>query len=258
VEAVFRETARYAARVTGLGLWQPRVLPWIKLATTSWFGPETDGSAQSEKRRAETDPAGIVIGEQTIPLSDREADELRGQIETAMGQGLRAVTIEIDRQPISVPASYETLAALEKLQAARSSSAESTGGSQEAGKSKKLSEKEVLVIKPNEEQVESEGHFGRREAPSLASPSSLTTPPKQHQLEGLKWLQKAWATGRPGVLLADDMGLGKTLQALAFLVWLREGMSSGIVDRAPIIVVAPTGLLENWRAEHDRHLSRPV
>jgi SNF2 domain-containing protein len=59
------------------------------------------------------------------------------------------------------------------------------------------------------------------------------------------------------VLLADDMGLGKTLQGLAFLAWLREGMVSGVIDRAPVLVVAPTGLLENWRAEHDRHLSKP-
>jgi SNF2 family DNA or RNA helicase len=53
------------------------------------------------------------------------------------------------------------------------------------------------------------------------------------------------------------MGLGKTFQSLAFLAWLREGMKSATIERAPILVVAPTGLLENWRAEHDRHLSRP-
>jgi SNF2 family DNA or RNA helicase len=59
------------------------------------------------------------------------------------------------------------------------------------------------------------------------------------------------------VLLADDMGLGKTLQGLAFLAWLREGMTSGTIPKAPLIIVAPTGLLENWRAEHDRHLAAP-
>jgi SNF2 family DNA or RNA helicase len=53
------------------------------------------------------------------------------------------------------------------------------------------------------------------------------------------------------------MGLGKTFQSLAFLAWLREGMASGAMKRAPILVVAPTGLLENWRAEHDRHLLTP-
>ena len=53
------------------------------------------------------------------------------------------------------------------------------------------------------------------------------------------------------------MGLGKTLQGLAFVAWLREGMASGIILRAPILIVAPTGLLENWRAEHALHLHAP-
>jgi len=58
-------------------------------------------------------------------------------------------------------------------------------------------------------------------------------------------------------LLADDMGLGKTLQGLAFLAWIRDGMTSGAITRAPILIVAPTGLLANWQAEHDAHLTAP-
>ena len=48
------------------------------------------------------------------------------------------------------------------------------------------------------------------------------------------------------------MGLGKTLEALAFLscVKKRDGGS-----RKPMLVVAPTGLIRNWRDEHDKHLS---
>jgi SNF2 family DNA or RNA helicase len=56
-------------------------------------------------------------------------------------------------------------------------------------------------------------------------------------------------------LLADEMGLGKTLQVLAFLAWLRDSMQLGVVARAPVLVVAPTGLLANWKAEHGRHLA---
>ena len=85
----------------------------------------------------------------------------------------------------------------------------------------------------------------------------MLTALKTHQLAGLAWLQDAWRQGRPGVLLADDMGLGKTLQALAFLAWLREGMAISVVSPAPVLIVAPTGLLENWREEHDRHLAKP-
>jgi hypothetical protein len=258
LEAVFRETSKYAERVTGLGLWQPRVLPWIKVGTTSWFGPEKDKTVDSTVQDAARDPAGIIVGEKLIPLSDRDADELRGRIESAIGQGQNTVPLAVEGQSINIPASYETLAALEELRAARSSTEHSVDSSQHAEKSTKLtSEKEVLVIKPNEEKVEVEGQVGRRTAPVFGLPLCLATPPKQHQVEGLSWLQKAWAAGRPGVLLADDMGLGKTLQGLAFLAWLREGMASKVIAHSPILIVAPTGLLENWRAEHDRHLSNP-
>ena len=99
------------------------------------------------------------------------------------------------------------------------------------------------------------GTLAQRNAP--ATPSCLRTALKAHQEKGVHWLQHAWTQGRPGVLLADDMGLGKTLQALTFLAWLREGMHGGQIPTAPLLIVAPTGLLENWREEHDRHLNPP-
>ena len=47
-----------------------------------------------------------------------------------------------------------------------------------------------------------------------------------------------------GAVLADDMGLGKTLQALAVLL--------ARAPQGPTLVVAPTSLLGNWRAEARR------
>lgn len=88
-------------------------------------------------------------------------------------------------------------------------------------------------------------------------PHGLRTALKDHQREGLLWLQQAWIGGLPGVLLADDMGVGKTLQGLAFLTWLRQAMEARLVERAPLLGVAPTGLLRHWRAEHDKHLEAP-
>ena len=97
----------------------------------------------------------------------------------------------------------------------------------------------------------------RRPSYEFKAPDVLATILKPHQEDGLRWLQKAWTVGRPGVLLADDMGLGKTIQGLAFLAWLREGMTTGAIPKLPILIVAPTGLLRNWLAEHDRHLRSP-
>ena len=51
----------------------------------------------------------------------------------------------------------------------------------------------------------------------------------------------AWA---PGACLADDMGLGKTIQALSLLLLRAEG--------GPTLVVAPTSVGPNWRAEARR------
>ena len=52
--------------------------------------------------------------------------------------------------------------------------------------------------------------------------------------------------------MADDMGLGKTLQALAFLALYREQAPAD--QKRPILIVAPTGLLNNWLKEIDTHL----
>jgi len=85
--------------------------------------------------------------------------------------------------------------------------------------------------------------------------------PKAHQLEGFAWLVEAWRRGWPGVLLADDMGLGKTYQALAFLSWTRANQAARgrhhptAPALGPMMVVAPTALLRNWRAEAERHLT---
>ena len=117
------------------------------------------------------------------------------------------------------------------------------------GAAKKLDEKggqepghEGLLIETNEEAVAVEGEFVPRVGYAAALPD-LATKLKPHQVDGLRWLQRAWAIGRPGVLLADDMGLGKTIQALAFLAWLRDGMASGSISKLPLLIVAPTGLL---------------
>jgi SNF2-related domain/Helicase conserved C-terminal domain len=256
IESVFRDTSNYAERVIGLGLWQPRVLPWIKLGTTNWFGPEVDRVGDLQHHSASDNAAGIIIGAETVPLTDDEAEELRVRVENAIGGNQKNVPLNVEGRTIHIPASYETLAALEALKAARLPLPKEVA-SPPGKDSKPVSENEALVIKPNEQEIQVEGYFAKRSAPPLGIPSGLASRLKHHQVEGLDWLQKAWASGRPGVLLADDMGLGKTFQSLAFLAWLREGMVSGAIVRAPILVVAPTGLLENWRAEHDRHLSTP-
>jgi len=68
--------------------------------------------------------------------------------------------------------------------------------------------------------------------------------------EGLFPFQEVGARAlveRPALLLADDLGLGKTVQAIAAL---RELAERGELRRA--LVVAPTGLLTQWRRALER------
>ena len=114
-----------------------------------------------------------------------------------------------------------------------------------------------LLVYTNEVDREyEEGAEATEETVSLQLPCSLKPEVmlKDHQKEGVRWLQQNYLLGekgRRGCLLADDMGLGKTLQVLTFLAWLIErGEIAGGADPEaapwhPILIVAPVILIEN-------------
>lgn len=246
LDSVFRETAAYSERVKGLGLWEKRVLPWVMLSGIEWLhGAPVDGEG--------TKPAdqGLVIGDKKVSLSLDEVRQLQTLVENALGKGKNSVSFTTSRGTVEVPANYETLGALQRLESVLLSP---QGGPPKQPSPEPPPGPEVLLIDTNECAVDIEGAFKPRPMHGELLPSVLATALKPHQEEGLSWLRKAYAMGRPGVLLADDMGLGKTIQALAFLAWVREGMDAGKVKRAPVAVVAPTGLLQNWQEEAARHL----
>ncbi len=75
---------------------------------------------------------------------------------------------------------------------------------------------------------------------TLSPPLGLRAELRPYQQVGAEWMARLahWA---PGACLADDMGLGKTLQAITLL--LRRA------SEGPALVVAPTSVGFNWRAE---------
>ncbi len=76
-------------------------------------------------------------------------------------------------------------------------------------------------------------------------PSGLQATLRDYQLAGFHWMQFLTRHGLHGIL-ADDMGLGKTLQTLAHILAEKQsGHSRGL----PTLVVAPTSVVPNWRAE---------
>ncbi len=78
-------------------------------------------------------------------------------------------------------------------------------------------------------------------------PAVLKAELRSYQREGLNWLQFLREHELSGVL-ADDMGLGKTVQTLAHIACEKE---AGRLDR-PALVIAPTSVIHNWRAECER------
>ena len=77
-------------------------------------------------------------------------------------------------------------------------------------------------------------------------PKEVKAKLRDYQKEGVNWLCFLREYGLGGIL-ADDMGLGKTLQTLAFLsIEKKKG-----VDK-PNLVIAPTSVVTNWRAEVEK------
>ena len=76
---------------------------------------------------------------------------------------------------------------------------------------------------------------GFQQLPSAVVPDGLETTLRPYQRHGVNWLAFLKSAGLGGVL-ADDMGLGKTLQTICAL---EKGS----------LVVCPTSVLPNWKAE---------
>ncbi len=70
---------------------------------------------------------------------------------------------------------------------------------------------------------------------------------RPYQLDGVTWMDFL-RRAQFGGILADDMGLGKTLQTLTLL---QGELDAGRLDR-PSLIVVPTSLLGNWKAEARR------
>ena len=76
---------------------------------------------------------------------------------------------------------------------------------------------------------------------------------KNHQEQGVAWLQHLLTRNAKGCLLADDMGLGKTLQLLYLIDWHSREFDC----KKPYLIVAPVSLLENWDQEYAKFFRDP-
>jgi len=230
---VFIETETYSERVLDVAEWVAPIVPWIKVESQQWLP---------------TDTFGFRVGNAEIPLTEQDLDSAIQKVQTAIDKGEKTALVNGQ----TVPANAETVASLSDLKDAVVSRKDPSA----KGEKSKIS-KNVLIIKSNFEGSDFVHTSESNRPGNIGLPDLLKTQPKEHQIDGLTWLQRHWVEGSAGALLADDMGLGKTFQALAYLAWLKEQMHAGLIDKKPILIVAPVGLLRNWEAEHELHLASP-
>jgi hypothetical protein len=103
IENVFRDTPAYSERVIGLGLWQPRVVPWVRVTATDWFsGVDAAGTHPSETLCL----VGLRVGDAAVELTPTEANDLRQRIERAIGAGERTVVLSRSDGQLAIPATH--------------------------------------------------------------------------------------------------------------------------------------------------------
>jgi hypothetical protein len=242
VDFLFLETEQFSSRVAGVDVWTTPVLPWLKQAPNTWF-PEKFG---------------LRIGDDYVELAPEVVGPLADAVDVAINLGEPTASA----CDIQVPANPQTSAALAELNAfvlAADGHGEKLGTSDSVGLAQVTKDRHFLVVRENFDEVEF-APITPDNAPQdlvFRVPERVKATLKPHQTDGLKWLVEASARQRPGALLADDMGLGKTLQAIAFMAWLQDRAAEENRPSRPFLVVAPTGLLANWRSEIERHLRTP-
>ena len=230
---IFIETENFSERVLDVAEWVAPIVPWIKVESQQWLPSDTFG---------------FRIGDADIALTESELGAAIQEIQTAIDNGKKTARVNGK----DVPANIETIKSLNDLKDAIVSRKDGATKREKSNISKN-----VLIIQTNFEGPDFVHTSVSIRPGSVGLPDSLKSQPKQHQIDGLAWLQSHWISGSVGALLADDMGLGKTFQALGFLAWLKEQMQAGLTPKRPILIVAPVGLLLNWEAEHALHLSSP-
>lgn len=237
VEAAFVETAQFSDRVLGINQWVAPDLPWLADESNEWGTNivvfEQPGNA-----------APIVLPKDSLP-----------QAITAIENGLEEGASFVKVNGTEIPVSTQLLMAMQEFVPVLPDP--NPGPEPDPEPSPEPVPDGPFVVETIDG-FEAVNYVRALNPPEnrmvFAPPRALvpSTSLMKHQEIGLTWLIGAYNQGFPGVLIADDMGLGKTLQALVFLALYQEQVPPSM--RSPCLIVAPTGLLNNWLLEIGQHL----
>ena len=234
------ETPSFSERVREIGIYQPRVYPFVSPYKSQWIpGILVDDGTETQTK--------IQI------KTNEELERLQQAIEEAKQADQTHLTWEGRKLPVSEVERH--LPFIEKQLKHRK---------KPSRRPDEKSETLVLII---EENIEDPDYVEEPDSPVEEPFRHLLEPPPNlkkgfkllsHQEEGLAWAQQLWEKEYPGGLLADDMGLGKTLQVLCFLEWHHAKFRTQESQRKPYLIVAPIALLENWAAEYPKFFDEGV
>ncbi len=233
LNAIFVETPEFVSqRIDHIGVWEHKLCAYVVKRDGDWVPDD-------ETRLF------FPIENMMVNFTVEEMKQLLELIKIALDDELADITFQNQTVPVTLEVKNLLIKMLKPFE--------------DEGVVEKLGlNVEAPILKDNIEDVGFEV-IKKTPRPVLPQiPARLkTTSLYEHQKFGLAWLANHWQSGSIGALLADDMGLGKTIQSLTFMASVKQLMNTNDYPNKPFLIVAPSGLLKNWRDEAAMHLHSP-
>jgi superfamily II DNA or RNA helicase len=238
------DSSEYGDRVLGIVVWEGKAFSFKIPVIQNWFAGE-DG--RPEERVSSIEVPGA---EGPLIVRDDDLQSVIDKVRAAQVEG--AATFEHDGRAYPTGQADDVVEALSGLLGMIKPG---QPGAVAVKEPKEPRRRLVLRVAENEEDLsylaklrDPDGNLAGRFSQDLPG---LVSTPDPHQRKAVAWLQLCFMSGVPGVLLADDMGVGKTFEVLAFLYSMRQ---AGATDGRPVLIVAPSKLLDEWKEQIGIHL----
>ena len=226
----------YSDRVIEIGVYKPKFYPFICPYKSCWIAGASVETPQNGTTK-------VTIN------NEEELEKLKREIQSAKENKKGIVEYNNTQLDIEDAMFLAQTAEKQLKDPSQPAKVESENGNEA---------RNVLIIEENAEEL---GFAVKERIIEKSDKYTLFTDPflqegfslKDHQKEGVAWLQHLYKSKASGCLMADDMGLGKTLQILYFIDW----HSRKYANHKPYLIVAPISLLENWKNEYERFFMQP-
>lgn len=222
----------YSDRVIEIGVYKPHFYPFVSPYKSCWIAGATvntpnNGTAKIQVKNQEE----LAELTQSIATAETSGKSVVDYKDTQLDLGDAKFLANIAEKQLSQPDKPIDVKKIERKVLIIEENAESLG------------------YKAKQQVIDGGGKYTLYANPFLNRKFAL----KDHQKEGIAWLQHLLINKASGCLIADDMGLGKTLQILYFIDWHARQHK----DHKPYLIVAPVSLLENWENEYERFFNVP-